>query len=1045
MSAFGSYAGVETVDFTDVDHGIFLITGDTGAGKTTIFDAITYALFNETSGGKRDGEMMRSQYADEDTRTYVELKFLYYGEIYTILRSPKQNRISKRKNKDGEYTLTVDAPSVELIMPDGMPFKGKIKETDQKIVDIIGLDVNQFTQIAMIAQGDFLKLLHAPSKERKEIFSKIFNTKIYWRIEEELKTRTKALYGQLEDNKKDIIREMDNVQMIEDSAYASGWEEMPRFLESDSDRLMELVKQMILEAKEKEKIINQEIKLKQNQLELLIANLQQAQDTNKLFTTLENLNRLKAVLEERKDEMETVRIRIDTSKKAALIEPKEIAYLSKQKELELCEKRIVDIKSWLDENANKLNEYKLQKEEAEEEFRTKNPVLSAKVIQINDLLPKYEQYETKVQVKQELERQLLMDKSKLNKILEEYNTAKRRKELLFNEQEELKIAFDNLLPLTQAFEKLTEQKKSLEGLYQTIVLLKKLHSFYIKAEQTYQIATKEYDGKVYLYESTYQHFIEGQAGILASTLEEGNPCPVCGSTTHPRHAVETNSDISQNDLQAAKNAMESANVALRKQYDSLQQAKQKYENEVQLADHVGKRILGENFKAVTYTEEELTSELVRCEEKLNDVIASKAKSSAAKNKYEENDREIKTLSNKLEVADTNKGVSESAIKEKEIKLAEIESALISLKETLIYSNKQNALNEIAAAKEQIVKMDTALSGSSTRYQALLNETLEKKGKLKTEEESKERNEQDRKIAEQLFCEEIIKQGFTDIVGYHAALISSDLVEQLSESYQFYREDLIKNEENIKSYTEQTKDKIRVDTEEMESRKNALLSDKTLLEEQSKFIYGIRTRDEAIYERSFKLLEKRSILKERYRNISRLDATANGKLSQCHMNFQTYIQRKYFNYVIREANKRLYEMSNNQFVLQCRDVKDLAGQGEVGLDLDVYSMVNDQTRDVKTLSGGESFIAALAMALGMADIIQNSAGSIHIDTMFIDEGFGSLSDDTRMQAIRILNQLSEGKRLVGIISHVSELKAQIGTKLIVTKGEKGSRVKWERVD
>ena len=192
----------------------------------------------------------------------------------------------------------------------------------------------------------------------------------------------------------------------------------------------------------------------------------------------------------------------------------------------------------------------------------------------------------------------------------------------------------------------------------------------------------------------------------------------------------------------------------------------------------------------------------------------------------------------------------------------------------------------------------------------------------------------------------------------------------------------------------------------------------------------------------RLQNDRKTAREEYRIINRLDATANGKLNRRHMNFQTYIQRRYFNSILNEANKRLFTMSNGQFILKCRDVDELSGQGEVGLDLDVYSMVNDQTRDVKTLSGGESFMAALAMALGMADIIQNTAGSIHIDTMFIDEGFGSLSDETRMLAIKILNELSEGKRLVGIISHVTELKAQIGTKLVITKGEKGSKAKWE---
>ena len=220
MSAFGSYASEEIIDFSDVSKGIFLITGDTGAGKTTIFDAITYALYDETSGGKRNGEMMRSQYASDNIRTYVEYSFIYHGKKYTVIRSPKQSRTSKRKNKDGEYTMVIEQPTVTLILPDGQEYIGRIKETNQKIVDIIGLDVNQFTQIAMIAQGDFLKLLHASSKERKEIFTRIFNTRIYWMIEEELKRRSKAIYEELEDNRKAIIREIEDVEYVRESEYS---------------------------------------------------------------------------------------------------------------------------------------------------------------------------------------------------------------------------------------------------------------------------------------------------------------------------------------------------------------------------------------------------------------------------------------------------------------------------------------------------------------------------------------------------------------------------------------------------------------------------------------------------------------------------------------------------------------------------------------------------------------------------------------------------------------------------------------------------------
>lgn len=213
MSAFGSYSGVEVIDFTEVQGGLFLITGDTGAGKTTIFDAITYALYDKTSGGRRDGNMMRSQYAAEDTDTYVEYTFSYRGEEYTVRRNPEYMRVGKRKNADGTLRLVKETAKVSLLLPDGREYQGKKRETDQKIEEIIGLDAGQFTQIAMIAQGDFLKLLHAESRERKKIFSRIFQTQIYWRMQEELKEQGKQLYIRLKENETDIQREMSRVDV----------------------------------------------------------------------------------------------------------------------------------------------------------------------------------------------------------------------------------------------------------------------------------------------------------------------------------------------------------------------------------------------------------------------------------------------------------------------------------------------------------------------------------------------------------------------------------------------------------------------------------------------------------------------------------------------------------------------------------------------------------------------------------------------------------------------------------------------------------------
>jgi exonuclease SbcC len=1042
MSAFGSYAGVETVDFTEVNHGIFLITGDTGAGKTTVFDAITYALYDETSGGKRDGEMMRSQFANEDTRTFVELKFLYRDQEYIINRSPKQNRISKRKNKDGEYTYTVDSPNVELLMPDGLPYMGKIKETNQKIQDIVGLDVNQFTQIAMIAQGDFLKLLHAPSKERKEIFAKIFNTKIYWRIEEELKSRAKLLYGFLEDNRKDIEREMEHIQCIEGSIYSNQWSELPHFLESDMDKLLNLVQQIIEESKEKESQVNNLIKVNQLEMDQVLSNIKQAQDINKLFDSYEGAQKRKDVLENQKTNMEIVKGKIESANKAKMVEPKEMLFLTKQTELKDCKHRITQIKLWLDSNQVTFEELKKSKDESEAEYRKKNPELTTKVSKINELLPKYEQLEEKLSILNHLVKKTEKAQTELNQWVERLSEAKGFQDKLTLEQVGLKVTSDQLAFVLQAVEKLTEREQALKLLINKIQLIQAYRIELEQTEKEYKAASIDLEHKTHAYDVTYHQFIEGQAGLLATELTEGCPCPVCGSTEHPQKAATKETLVSQNKLQGTKKEMEAAGKIHQEKFDAYHLSKQRYENEKNLAEYEGKKIISTEFSIDTTSVFELQSKLMECADQLKVAAKEKQWAEAAKNKLEANEIKLKQLAENQKIFEKEKEAADKLQKELEINLAATKYEIKVLREALVYENIAVAQKELSASNEQIINLEKATTETTANYQKLLNQITEKQGNLKTEEGSFTRLYEEMKKAEDLFRAELVTQAFTEVADYHQARLDIEETAQLNKLYQTYREDVIKNEESLKNYEEQIAGKSRIQIDAMAERRLMLEQTKMGLDQESKTIYGIRTGNEEVIDNVIKRLKTRQKAREDYTLLSRLDATANGRLNQRHMNFQTYIQRRYFNYILKEANKRLYIMSNGQFILQCRDFKDLSGQGEVGLDLDVYSMVNDQTRDVKTLSGGESFIAALAMALGMADIIQNTAGSIHIDTMFIDEGFGSLSDETRIQAINILNELSGGKRLVGIISHVTELKAQIGTKLVVTKGEKGSRVRWD---
>jgi exonuclease SbcC len=1042
MSAFGSYAGEEIVDFSDVSNGIFLITGDTGAGKTTIFDAITYALYDETSGGRRNGEMMRSQYADDNTSTYVEYCFKYHGQIYKIIRSPRQERISKRRNKDGEFTKTTEQPFVTLILPDGQEYQGKIKETNQKIVDIIGIDANQFTQIAMIAQGDFLKLLHASSKERKEIFTKIFNTKIYWQIEEELKIRAKSIYGQLEDNKKDIIRETEDVKCIKDSELLSQWTDMPRFSETESDKQIELIGLIINEAKEKEEEIKKTLVSNGLELDGINIRLTQAEDNNRLFNSLDSALLKKEEQGQRKNEMDILKNRIEKAKKAQAVEPKEQAFLSMQKDLSKCSERINNIKFWLDGNRERLRNLNKEKEQREEEYKKNSPGLISKISSINNLLPRYVELDTYNNEWQALDESRKKTQDEYNKILALIDEEKDRKERLSGQQEQLRNISEQFTELKHNVDGLTEKKAALEVLLKSIALVKQFQSIYEYKDIEHKKVKESYESNKQLYDELYHDFIEGQAGILAAALEEGEACPVCGSTSHPKKAVGSNLAIDESKLRTAKAEMDNSLINTQQQYEALQKAKQEYERELDLAVHEGKKIIDASINTDNISNINIQAILDQCRDQLNSEVEKKTQAEDAGKTYSSNQAQIKSLEEALVSHERTKEEADKARLEVVASFIKVDTKIGSLKKELIYESKAHAQKELILTEEQLHRLDESKATAIEQYLDIVNTTNEKIGNLKTEEESYSRLSKSAETLKIDLSNELFKQGFLDLEEYRTARLSSNKIEELNNIDQEYRDEIIRINTSIENYKEQTKGKSRIQTDELVLRQTELKNIKVQLDEESKTIYGILTRNEEVYTKVIRLISNRDKILKTHAAISRLADTANGKLRGRHLNFQTYIQRRYFNLILIEANKRLYTMSNNQFILKCRDMEDLTGQGEVGLDLDVYSMVNDQVRDVKTLSGGESFMAALSMALGMSDIIQNTAGSIHIDTMFIDEGFGSLSDDTRMQAIKILNDLSGGKRLVGIISHVTELKAQIGTKLIITKGEKGSKARWE---
>lgn len=901
MSAFGSYAEEVTVNFGTDAHGIFLITGDTGAGKTTIFDAICYALYDRTSGGAREGSDMRSQYASPDVATFVEFTFSYGEQIYKIHRNPKYTRTSKRKDKDGNYRETTEQPGVELILPDGSTFVGKLRETNEKIVEIIGLDAEQFTQIAMIAQGEFMRLLQAPSNKRKEIFGRIFNTRIYWQIQDALHERTKKCYGELQDNRKFCEMQLSGVRAIHKEDELS-----LQFQEYDVLPLMEELEQLRQAGQEEEQLTGQQLEENAKHREQVKEERVRGEHINELFRHLERIRDTQKKLEADSALYEQKSTQLKLGKKAALVYPEESRANSCRKMLEESNGRLTQYETTLPRARQALTQWEEQQELGKKVQQEQEPKLQAQIAALKEALPKYEQAEN------------------------------HRKTMV---QQEKKTG--------QVQKQLDQQQKKVEELQ------KQLLQIHEKVQQA-----------LHLYEQTNDSFIAQQAGIMAAQLQEGSPCPVCGSTSHPHKAPLSDSPVTQ---------------------DMVKKAKQGWEK----------------------TEKEET--------KLNEELAA----------------EKEELLEKQEALHKEQNSYEAAKAQYEL-----------LKGQLELQNESEAKDQIRQLEEQQKVLQDKLAKVQQKWQQARDALTQITSARQTEEEQNQRLQQTFEEAQNAFEQAVGEQQFQSIEEYRQVRLSTEQIQRLEDEITEYHDICVRNKEALLQYESQVETKEPVDMDTLYRLQSELEDAGKQLQARKQELYGINHRNQEACEKLQSLFQRRQILKQEYELYSNLDKTANGNLSgSAKLDFQTYIQRKYFETIVREANKRLVKMSGNQFILQCRSLDKLGSQGAVGLDLDVYSLVNDKTRDVKTLSGGESFMAALSMALGMADVIQNTAGKVRMDTMFVDEGFGSLDDESREEAIKILNELAGDRRLVGIISHVTELKEQIDRKLVVTKDEKGSKVYW----
>lgn len=923
MSAFGPYAGNTVIEFDKLgDKGLYLICGDTGAGKTTIFDAICYALFGEASGRLRDASMLRSKYADDLTPTEVELLFLHNDKEYRIVRNPEYYRPSKR----GEG-LTKQPQDACLYMPDGNVIS-KAKDVNKAVEELLSLNCDQFFQISMIAQGSFRELLISDTNTRQKIFRELFKTGFYLTLQDKLSEARKEISDSVSDSKKSIEQYVRDIMVDEDDVLLIDVENAKAGLMLTED-IIELIVSLI---NKDETIAN------------------------------DNENKLKAV----NGELERVNSSI------AIIE------------------NAINSKEMLDITLKEYEEKKPMEEAANAEFEKAKIELAKK----DGIVKELSTIEAEIKKNEDIKK----TEALVNRLSDDKKNKTEKLSLLSDEKEqkagvlsELKSELDGLKNVGVSIEEYKNKLEKLDESINELNELKKEHKKFIRGQQELEELTDKYieDNNEFkrlrdIYEEMEQAFRDGQAGILAATLTDGEKCPVCGSIAHPDKAKLTDEIPSEEKLNQAK---ENASKAR----DKANEASSFLRSRRTFVELIKEQLI--NNAVELFSDSDIDED--------KDLFISNLESNIESRKFE-----ITTLRN--DINDKHNNEKRRATRKKEI-----EDNLISE-----YEKKLKLIDE------DIASLNIEIAGIN----ASINEN-----KLKAKE-----------IKESLI--------FSDMSD--AEIRRNELTYTLNSIQQLY--DIKEQERN------QIHDEVTKLTSKIESLKKSLegieISDvtdkkakKTELEykrnDLTKKIQEERTRIRINNNVLVNIKDKVESLKETEKNLSyitSLSKTANGDLSgKEKIKLETYIQTTYFDRIIRRANLRFMEMSSGQYELKRQRVaSDIRGQS--GLDLVVIDHYNGTERSVRTLSGGESFMASLSLALGLSEEVQSSSGGVSVDTLFVDEGFGTLDSDSLDLAYKALTNVTEGNRLVGIISHVAELRNKIDNQIIVKKEKSGGSVATVRV-
>lgn len=1073
MQAFGSYGKETVIDFTKPDQNLFLITGDTGAGKTTIFDAIVFALYGEASSvvNRKNGAELQSQFAATSVEPFVELVFEEQVEgqpaLYTVRRVPKHVRPLKRGTG-----LREESGSVSLIMSDGTEYPSK--ETDKKLEEIVGLTKNQFMQVAMIAQGEFMALLRAKSDDKKVIFRKLFNTELYQNIVDELAKRRKDKDRKIAQIKTASQTEVGHI-LVPKLVTADG-AETDQEQNGAADQIADACREANKLQELKERILKSE-RLSLPDMEAL-------------------LQILVSVSEWTKDKMQQSESETSQLYKVYLLKRDAVTkagqLLERYKELEEAEKELGEceaikplMQEWQQcmrqiEDAYDILTLWKQYQEVSGQLETARQALAANEQALPEQKMACEQAAVQLQQAKKVQEQALMDfsevKTHVENDLEAFSKMAEAKRKVLTAQtkvdeagKQARIAEESLSDLESNEKQWQTQAELLSDTDSRMIILQGKQRDIAgigadfeswkdeekdcfsqqrcaeEADKVYADAKDRFNKENTAYIQAYNDFLDAQAGFLAEKLQRGEPCPVCGSTIHPHPHQAEKSALTKEELnilsESVRELQEGQAAAAKKAGEAKAMLDAKEKNCIQIWEKLRQKV-------IAYSRDEM-GELDS--EEIQGLIETWKKALKDEEKQLQKDKkQLQQLKKWLMKAAKDKEKL-TAQKNKADKMladtkAELAAAQAELKSTFIstYYKSEEEANQFMEQAEQRKKNAEKQYHSCDKVDKKVRSDKEKTELEIAQHRRDIPNLQDKSDKRKAVYIQLMEEKQLTEPQWKCVTESYDKADrqQFEEKIRQYQSKLSAAGKQ-KAVAEKAIDgRVKPDMEQLCSEQNvaeAAWKKEQALYERYAEMYKTNHR---VCEALMPKMAERSKIMEEHRRLDDLYNLLAGKVTGARMDIETYVQRYYLERILYAANRRFSEMSAGQFELRMCDITK-AGEGRNrGLDLMVYSNVTGKEREVRTLSGGESFMAALSLALGMADQIQQSSSAIHLDMMFIDEGFGSLDSQSRDQAVRVLQQMAGGSKLIGIISHVSELKQEIEDQLIVSKDEEGSSARWQ---